>query len=112
MGYLASKEKKNIDWNVEGSNNFPFKKAKELERGKAYPLKGIFFTPDTKGFGIGTCIISDGFNVNCPKSFEAKAKSYVEDPDAVAAIKAGTEFFKVQDHVCKNGMHAVIITLC
>lgn len=111
MGYLSTKTKKNVDWGID-SKDYPYKKAKELERGKAYPLKGIFFTPDKKGFGIGTCIISDGFNVNCPKSFEAQAKDFVEDPDAVAAIKAGTEYFKVEDYTCKNGRAAVIITLC
>lgn len=84
---ISKFNRKGIDWKVD-TKDWGIKKLRELEKGKVYPLKGFFTTPN-KGFGEGAILISDGYLVGIPGRYKDLITEMCEDPETVADVMNG-----------------------
>lgn len=89
-----------INWNVD-TKDYEYKKPCDMTIGQTYTMHGMFITPDN-GYGLGACIICDGFLLNAPASAVETIKAILEDKDTVEDIMAGKCGFKVKTFVPKK----------
>ncbi len=59
-----------------------------------YPIRSIYINTKSK-FGDAPVIVSDGFNINLPKHMAATVIEMLQDPEAMALIRAGKVGIKV-----------------
>lgn len=94
-----------IDWGIN-TDEFPYVKLSELENGK-YIVKGMFINKnksekELKEFGPSVVIILDDKLLSCPNHYEAAVQSILDDPEKVAAVKAGKcaigDFYTYESH--------------
>ena len=95
-----------IDWEIE-TKDFPFKKVNELDQSKKYVVKGMFINKnksekELKEFGASVVLILDGVLLSAPNHYENAVQSILDDPEKVAAVKAGKcvigDFYTYQSH--------------
>lgn len=95
-----------IDWGIE-SKEFPFKKISELDQGSKYVVKGMYINrnkseKELKEYGASVVLILDGVNLSCPNHYENAVQTILDDPEKVAAVKAGKcligDFYTYESH--------------
>lgn len=98
---LKKFNRSHVTWakNTEGWDTY--KKCKDLEEGKHYPIYGCFISQDN-GFGEGGVIICDGFFLNTPKDFVQDIKAIREDQEVINIINEGKETFRVEKFYSKK----------
>ena len=53
-----------------------------------HPVRSIYINTKSK-FGDAPVVVSDGYNINLPKHMAATVSEMIEDPEAMALIRAG-----------------------
>ena len=95
-----------VDWCVK-TDNFPFKKIPDLDQKGIYQVKGMFINKnksekELKEFGASVVLILDGVLLSCPNHYETAVQSILDDPEKVAAVKAGKcsigDFYTYESH--------------
>lgn len=95
-----------IDWGVE-SKEFPYKKIPDLDQSGKYVVKGMFINrnkseKELKEFGASVVLILDGVLLSIPNHYETAVQTIIDDPEKVAAVKAGKciigDFYTYQSH--------------
>lgn len=61
-----------------------FEEAPEL----IHPIRSIYINTKSK-FGDAPVVVSDGYNINLPKHMTATVQEMINDPEAMALIRAG-----------------------
>ena len=82
-----------IDWGIN-TDEFEYKKLKELDQEGQYVVKGMFINrnksaKELKEFGVSVVLILDDCLLSIPNHNENAVQSILDDPDKVAAVKAG-----------------------
>ena len=82
-----------IDWEIN-TKDFPYKKLAELNQDGEYVVKGMFINrnkkqKDLEEFGPSIVLILDGVLLSIPNHYENAVQSILDDPEKVAAVKAG-----------------------
>lgn len=103
-----NKTSSNVDWGVE-TKDWEYRKCKDLEEDKVYPLKGCFITPD-QGYGVGGVLISDNFLLNVPARFVDDIRTILADEELISEIKSGKDSFKVSSFDSKYGKKGYRVT--
>lgn len=95
-----------IDWGID-TKDFPYKKLSELNQDGQYVVKGMFINrnkseKELKEFGASVVLILDGVLLSCPNHNETAVQSILDDPEKVAAVKAGKcaigNFYTYESH--------------
>lgn len=82
-----------IDWGIN-TDEFNYKKLQELDVNKTYVVKGMFINKnksekELKEFGASVVLILEDCLLSVPNHYETAVTSILEDPEKVAAVKAG-----------------------
>lgn len=97
---FASKHNKGSKFDIS-IDGFEFKKLKDLEMGKVYPMLGIYI--NSKGdFAAHPVAISDGILVDLPPHLTEEVQEMLKDDEDVKAIVDGHVGFKVYSYVSKK----------
>lgn len=95
-----------IDWGID-SKEFPYKKINELDQAGKYVVKGMFINrnkseKELKEYGASVVLILDGVLLSIPNHYEAAVQTIIDDPEKVAAVKAGKcsigNFYTYESH--------------
>lgn len=95
-----------IDWGID-NKDYPYVKVADLDQSKKYTVKGCFINrnkseKELKEFGASVVLILDGQNLSCPNHYENAVQSILDDPEKVAAVKAGKcligDFYTYESH--------------
>lgn len=95
-----------IDWGVD-TEKMEYKKVSELDQSKKYVVKGMFINrnkseKELKEYGASVVLILDDVLLSCPNHYENAVQSILDDPEKVAAVKAGKciigDFYTYESH--------------
>lgn len=95
-----------IDWGVD-TEKMKYKKVSELDQSKKYVVKGMFINrnkseKELKEYGASVVLILDDVLLSCPNHYENAVQSILDDPEKVAAVKAGKciigDFYTYESH--------------
>lgn len=95
-----------VDWGVN-TEGMKYKKIPEIDTTKNYVVKGVFVNrnkseKELKEFGASVCIITEDFILSAPNHYEVSVQTILDDPEKVAAVKAGKcaigDFYTFQSH--------------
>lgn len=62
-----------------------------------HPIRSIYINNKSK-FGDAPVIVSDGYNINLPKHMTATVQEMLQDPEAMALIRAGKVGISVYEY--------------
>lgn len=82
-----------VDWGID-TTDFPYMKLNELNPSEKYLVKGMFINrnkseKELKEFGASVVIILETALLSCPNHYETAVQSILDDPEKIAAVKAG-----------------------
>ena len=82
-----------IDWGIN-TEDFSYKKLQDLDLNGKYVVKGMFINrnkteKELKEYGASVVLILDDCLLSIPNHYETAVQSILDDPDKVAAVKAG-----------------------
>lgn len=95
-----------IDWGVD-TKEYPYKKIPDLDQSGKYVVKGMFINrnkseKELKEYGASVVLILDGVLLSIPNHYETAVQTIIDDPEKVAAVKAGKciigDFYTYQSH--------------
>ena len=95
-----------IDWGIN-TENMEYNKLQDLDTSKTYAVKGCFINrnkseKELKEFGSSVVLILDSCLLSIPNHNEAAVQSILDDPEKVAAVKAGKcaigNFYTYESH--------------
>lgn len=95
-----------IDWGIN-TEGFPYKKLHELNQEGQYVVKGMFINrnkseKELKEYGASVVLILDGVLLSLPNHNENAVQSILDDPEKIAAVKAGKcaigNFYTYESH--------------
>ena len=89
-----------IDWGVD-TQGYKFQKCSTQPFGEKLPIFGVFITPDA-GYGEGAVCIMDGYLLNISERYIETIREIVQDPEAVAEIKAGKACITITEFTSKK----------
>ena len=62
-----------------------------------HPIRSIYINTKSK-FGDAPVVVSDGYNINLPKHMTATVSEMLQDPEAMALIRAGKVGLSVYEY--------------
>ena len=95
-----------VDWGIN-TDSMVYKKIPDIDTTKKYLVKGVFINrnkseKELKEFGASVCIILDDFILSAPNHYEASVQAILDDPEKVAAVRAGKcaigDFYTYESH--------------
>ena len=95
-----------IDWGVD-TEKMEYKKVSDLDQKGKYVVRGMFINrnkseKDLKEYGASVVLILDDVLLSCPNHYENVVQSILDDPEKVAAVKAGKciigDFYTYESH--------------
>ena len=95
-----------IDWGIN-TENLEYKKIPDIDKTKKYVVKGMFINrnkseKELKEFGASVVVILDDCLLSIPNHYETVVQSILDDPEKVAAVKAGKcaigDFYTYESH--------------
>lgn len=95
-----------VDWNIN-TEGFSYKKIQDLDQNQKYVVKGCFINrnkteKELKEYGASVVLILENCLLSVPKHYETAVQSILDDPDKIAAVKAGKciigDFYTYESH--------------
>lgn len=100
MGLSNLNHAQNHKWSYN-SEGFEYKKCKDLELGKVYPLHGCFITADN-GYGRGAVFTTDTCHVNVPQSLVETIEQINKTEAFIQQIEEGHAGFIISTYENKQ----------
>lgn len=95
-----------VDWGIN-TENFSYKKLSEIDQSLKYVVKGCFINrnkteKELKEYGASVVLILENCLLSIPNHYERAVQSILDDPEKIAAIKAGKcligDFYTYESH--------------